>query len=92
MIDQVKNFMAIRHICDELGITYILVTEKMLKEWEEKKMETIEHYIKENKLTFLDSRDGVHMNAKKHYILAQYFNFLNIDDKSTQIDFDICGF
>lgn len=94
MIDQVKNFMAIRHICDELGITYILVTEKMLKEWEGKKEHTerTEHYIKKNGLTFVPSRDGVHMNAKKHYILAQYFNFLNIDDKSTQINFDICGF
>ena len=91
IIDQIKNFRAINDICNSLGIKYHLVTEPMLEKWTEDTRDRIDHYINENKLTFVDARDGVHYDTRTHYILGEYFKKLNSDNESTKIDFNICG-
>jgi hypothetical protein len=91
MLDQLKNFLAIKQICNTLGINYYLATESLLEKWIKKKKTWFNRYSKKNELSFIPARDGAHMATDKHFMLAHYFTYLINDGESVNIDLGLYG-
>lgn len=89
VINQIIVFNAIKSLCNDIGVNYYLVTDKILEEYTKNNLEKVSHYINENKLSFINARDTQHYSSKKHFYLKNCFLDMVVKNQSTDIDYNL---